>query len=44
MVDEFDPMVYLFTRSHGTLRISPLIPLSKWIEQREEFDFTPDPN
>jgi len=39
MVDEFDPMVYLFTRSHGTLRISPLIPLSEWIKQGEVFEF-----
>ena len=39
MVDEYDPTVYLFTRNLGTLRISPLMPLSEWVNKGEIFEF-----
>ncbi len=35
MVSEFDPMVYLFTRNMGSLRISPLMPMSEWVDAEE---------
>lgn len=40
MIEEFNPMVYLFTRNMGSLRISPLMPLSEWMESGEEMDFS----
>ena len=39
MVDEYDPTVYLFTRNMGTLRLSPLMPLSEWLDNGEVFEF-----
>ena len=39
MIREFDPMVYLFTRSSGSLNITPMMPLSKWIETGEDIEF-----
>ena len=40
VVEEHDPMVYLFTRHLGTLRISPLMSLNDWIENGEEIEFS----
>lgn len=40
MVAEFNPMVYLFTRSLGSLKISPVMPLSEWNESSEKFEFS----
>jgi len=31
--------VYLFTRNLGTLRLSPLMPLSEWVNKGEIFEF-----
>jgi len=31
--------VYLFTRNMGTLRLSPLMPLSEWLDKGEVFEF-----
>jgi len=42
VVEEHDPMVYLFTRHLGTLRISPLMSLDDWIKNGEEIEFTQD--
>ena len=39
MVEEYDPTVYLFTRNLGTLRLSPLMPLSEWLNKGEIFEF-----
>ena len=39
MVEEYDPTVYLFTRNLGTLRLSPLMPLSEWLNKGEVFEF-----
>lgn len=39
MVEEYDPTVYLFTRNMGTLRLSPLMPLSEWLNKGEVFEF-----
>lgn len=39
MVEEYDPTVYLFTRNIGTLRLSPLMPLSEWLNRGEVFEF-----
>ena len=39
MVEEYDPTVYLFTRNLGTLRLSPRMPLSKWVNKGEIFEF-----
>jgi len=41
MIKEFDPMVYLFTRTSGSLNITPMMPLSRWIESGDEIDFGP---
>ena len=40
VVEEHDPMVYLFTRHLGTLRISPLMRLEEWIDNGEEIEFS----
>ena len=40
MVEEFDPMVYLFTRNLGSLRISPLMPLADWVNSDEKVEFS----
>lgn len=40
MVAEFNPMVYLFTRNLGSLRITPVMPLSEWSEGSEKFEFS----
>ena len=39
MVEEYDPTVYLFTRNMGTLRLSPLMSLSEWVNKGEVFEF-----
>ncbi len=36
IVERHDPMVYLFTRHLGTLRISPLMTMREWIDNNEE--------
>jgi len=36
--DEFNPMVYLFNRNLGSLRIVPLMSLSDWVDSGENFD------
>ena len=36
IVEKHDPMVYLFTRHLGTLRISPLMTMREWIDSNEE--------
>ncbi|MAK40271.1 MAG: hypothetical protein CL993_00905 [Euryarchaeota archaeon] len=38
IIDEFNPMVYLYTRSLGSLHLSALVPLSKWLEENQEND------
>ena len=40
MIEEYDPTVYLYTRNLGTLRLSPLMPLSEWLNKGEVFEFT----
>ena len=35
-IEKHDPMVYLFTRHLGTLRISPLMTMREWIDNNEE--------
>ena len=42
MVEYYDPTLYLFTRNLGSLRISPLMPLSEWLERGEVFEFESD--
>lgn len=42
MVEDYDPTLYLFTRNLGSLRISPLMPLSEWLERGEVFEFDSD--
>ncbi len=38
MVGVFNPMVYLFNRNLGSLRLVPLMTLSEWVEGDEDFD------
>ena len=42
MVEYYDPTLYLFTRNLGSLGISPLMPLSEWLERGEVFEFESD--
>ena len=42
MVEDYDPTLYLFTRNLGSLRISPLMPLSEWLDRGEVFEFDSD--
>ena len=41
MVEEYDPVVYLFTRNLGSLKLSPLMPLSEWLERGERLELVP---
>ena len=41
MVEEYDPVVYLFTRNLGSLELSPLMPLSVWLEKGERLELAP---
>ena len=41
MVEEYDPVVYLFTRNLGSLKLSPLMPLSEWLEKGERLELAP---
>jgi|TARA_B110000914_G_C15472228_1_gene451222 hypothetical protein len=38
MVEIFKPTLYLFTRHKGSLRLSPVMPLSEWLENGEILD------
>ena len=38
MVEVFDPMVYLFNRNLGSLRLVPLMSLSEWVDADESFE------
>ena len=38
MVEIFNPTLYLFTRDKGSLNLSPVMPLSDWLEKGEIFD------
>ena len=38
MSSVFNPMVYLFNRDHGSLRLVPLMPLTDWVESGESFE------
>ena len=38
MVEIFNPMVYLFNRHHGSLRLIPLMSLSEWVDSDENFE------
>ena len=38
MVDVFNPMVYLFNRNLGSLRLVPLMSLSEWVDADENFE------
>ena len=38
MVEVYNPVVYLFTRNLGSLKLSPLMPLSEWLERGERFE------
>ena len=41
MVEEYDPVVYLFTRNLGSLKLSPLMPLSEWLDRGERMELSP---
>ena len=41
MVKEYDPVVYLFTRNLGSLKLSPLMTLSEWLDRGERLDLVP---
>jgi len=41
MVEEYNPVVYLFTRNLGSLKLSPLMPLSEWLERGERIELIP---
>ena len=41
MVEEYNPVVYLFTRNLGSLKLSPLMPLSEWLDKGERLDLGP---
>ena len=38
MVDVFNPMVYLFNRNLGSLRLVPLMSLAEWVDADESFE------
>ncbi len=38
MVDVFNPMVYLFNRNLGSLRLIPLMSLAEWVDADESFE------
>jgi len=38
MVEVFNPMLYLFNRNLGSLRLIPLMTLTEWIESGESFE------
>ena len=38
MVEVYDPVVYLFTRNLGSLKLSPLMPLSEWLDRGERLE------
>ena len=40
MVVEYNPVVYLFTRNLGSLKLSPLMPLSEWLERGERLELS----